>query len=65
MRAKLDQNPMVRQTLLSTGDLILLPDHVEEPDPPAEWLYFRIWMDIRTDLQRELTRSKAAVKRNH
>ena len=57
MRAKLEQNPQVRQILLSTGDLVLLPDHVQEPDPPAEWLYFRIWMDFRTDLQRERTRS--------
>jgi predicted NAD-dependent protein-ADP-ribosyltransferase YbiA (DUF1768 family) len=52
MRAKLYQNPQVRQILLSTGDLILRPDHIEEPDPPAEWLYFRIWMDIRTELRR-------------
>jgi predicted NAD-dependent protein-ADP-ribosyltransferase YbiA (DUF1768 family) len=63
MKAKLEQNPQVRQTLLSTGDLILLPDHVEEPDPPAEWLYFKIWMDIRTDLQLEQTRSEAGAKR--
>jgi predicted NAD-dependent protein-ADP-ribosyltransferase YbiA (DUF1768 family) len=53
MWTKLEQNPQVRQTLLSTGDLILRPDHIEEPDPPAEWLYFRIWMDIRTELQRK------------
>src|SRR5580700_9351101 len=53
MRAKLDQNPQVRQILLSTGDLILRPDHIEEPDPPAEWLYCKIWMDIRTELQRK------------
>ena len=63
MKAKLEQNPQVRQILLSTGDLILLPDHVEEPDPPADWLYFKIWMDFRTDLQRALTRSDAGVKR--
>jgi predicted NAD-dependent protein-ADP-ribosyltransferase YbiA (DUF1768 family) len=63
MRAKLDQNPIVRQTLLSTGDLVLLPDHVEDPDPPAEWLYFRIWMEIRADLKRKQPRSRAAVER--
>jgi predicted NAD-dependent protein-ADP-ribosyltransferase YbiA (DUF1768 family) len=63
MRAKLQENPRVRQVLLSTGDLILLPDHIEEPDPPAEWLYFRIWMDIRTDLQRKLERGGAVAKR--
>jgi predicted NAD-dependent protein-ADP-ribosyltransferase YbiA (DUF1768 family) len=53
MRAKLLQNAPVQQILLSTGDLILLPDHTEEPDPPAEWLYFRIWMDFRSNLQRK------------
>ena len=47
MRAKLQQNPQVRQVLLSTGNLILRPDHIEEPDPPAEWHYYRIWMDLR------------------
>jgi predicted NAD-dependent protein-ADP-ribosyltransferase YbiA (DUF1768 family) len=52
MRAKLEQNPKVRVILLKTGDLILLPDHIEEPDPPAEWLYFRIWMELRSELQR-------------
>jgi predicted NAD-dependent protein-ADP-ribosyltransferase YbiA (DUF1768 family) len=53
MRAKLEQNPQVRQILLSTGDLILRPDHIEEPDPPAEWLYFKIWMEIRMELRRK------------
>ena len=54
MQAKLQQNPQVRQILLSTGNLVLRPDHVEEPDPPAEWLYFKIWMDIRTELQKNI-----------
>jgi predicted NAD-dependent protein-ADP-ribosyltransferase YbiA (DUF1768 family) len=53
MKAKLEQNFSVQQTLLSTGDLILLPDHIEESDPPAEWLYFRIWMNFRAILQRK------------
>jgi len=52
MRAKLAQNPKVREILLSTGDLVLLPDHIQEADPPPEWLYFRIWMDLRRELQR-------------
>jgi len=52
MRAKLEQNPKVRETLLQTGDLVLMPDHVEDPDPSEEWLYFKIWMEIRTELQR-------------
>jgi predicted NAD-dependent protein-ADP-ribosyltransferase YbiA (DUF1768 family) len=51
MRAKLEQNPKVREVLLSTGNLILRPDHLEEPDPPAEWLYFKIWMDFRKELE--------------
>jgi predicted NAD-dependent protein-ADP-ribosyltransferase YbiA (DUF1768 family) len=52
MRAKLAQNPEVRRNLLATGDLTLLPDHVQEPNAPPEWAYFRIWMEIRTELQR-------------
>jgi len=52
MRAKLKQNPQVRQILLRTGDLILRPDHFEEPDPPPEWQYCKIWMEIRKELQR-------------
>ena len=51
MRAKLEQNPEVRRVLLSTGDLILRPDHKEEPDPPPEWLYFQIWMEFRARLR--------------
>jgi predicted NAD-dependent protein-ADP-ribosyltransferase YbiA (DUF1768 family) len=51
MRAKLEQNARVRETLLATGTLVLLPDHVEEPDPPAEWRYCRIWMELRTELR--------------
>jgi predicted NAD-dependent protein-ADP-ribosyltransferase YbiA (DUF1768 family) len=51
MRAKLEQNPRVAEILLSTGDLVLLPDHFQEEDPPAEWLYFKIWMDVRSALQ--------------
>jgi predicted NAD-dependent protein-ADP-ribosyltransferase YbiA (DUF1768 family) len=51
MRAKLDQNPKVRNILLSTGDLVLRPDHFQEDDPPAEWLYFQIWMQLRDELR--------------
>lgn len=52
MRAKLEQNPKVRETLLATGDLVLRPDHIEEHDPPPEWHYDRIWMEIRSNLQK-------------
>lgn len=51
MRAKMEQNPKVRETLLATGDLILLPDHTPEAGAPAEWSYFRVWMEIRKELQ--------------
>jgi hypothetical protein len=51
MRAKLDQNPKVREILLATGSLTLLPDHIQEPDAPPEWRYFQIWMDLRAELQ--------------
>lgn len=51
MRAKLEQNPKVREILLRTGDLILRPDHIQELDAPPEWQYFRIWMKIRSELQ--------------
>lgn len=51
MRAKLAQNPRVREILLSTGGLILRPDHVQEANAPPEWAYFQIWMEIRSELQ--------------
>jgi hypothetical protein len=51
MRAKLQQNPEVRKVLLSTGNLILLPDHVQEANAPPEWAYFKIWMEIRSSLK--------------
>jgi predicted NAD-dependent protein-ADP-ribosyltransferase YbiA (DUF1768 family) len=50
MRAKLEQNPKVREVLLSTGDLKLLPDHYQEADPPAEWRYSEVWMELRKAL---------------
>ena len=52
MRAKLEQNPKVREILLATGNLVLMPDHIQERDPPPEWRYCQIWMDIRAELQR-------------
>ena len=58
MRAKLEQNPKVGEILLSTGDLILMPDHFQEEDPPAEWLYFKIWMDLRSELQNAEVKGK-------
>ena len=51
MRAKLEQNPKVKEILLSTGSLVLLPDHYQEENAPAEWRYFQIWMDLRSELK--------------
>ena len=52
MRAKLEQTPKVKATLLATGNLILRPDHYQEENPPPEWLYNKIWMEIRSELQK-------------
>lgn len=49
MKEKLKQNPEVREVLLKTGDLKLLPDHHQEAVAPPAWRYFEIWMEIRTE----------------
>src|SRR5712691_3426789 len=49
---KVKQNPEVKKVLLSTGDLILKPDHHQEPNAPAAWAYYEILMQIRTELQK-------------
>jgi hypothetical protein len=51
MWAKVNQNPAVKKVLLATGDLILKPDHHQEPNAPAAWRYFEIWMRIRQEIQ--------------
>ncbi len=56
-REKVRQNPEVQKVLLATGDLILKPDHHQEPDSPAAWHYFEILTMIRTELQKAGTRS--------
>ncbi len=50
MRAKLEQNPQVRDVLLKTGDLKLKPDHHPEEGAPDEWNYFDLWMAMRGKL---------------
>jgi len=52
-RAKIAQNPPVKKILLATGDLILKPDHYEEPNAPEAWHYYKILTQIRGELQRE------------
>lgn len=51
-RAKVSQNPEVKKVLLTTGGLILRPDHHQESKAPAAWRYFEILMNIRKQLQR-------------
>ena len=50
MTEKLRQNPKVKEILKATGSLILRPDHHEEPNAPAEWRYFDVWMELRSTL---------------
>ena len=53
-REKVRQNPDVARVLLATGDLILKPDHHQEPDAPDAWRYFEILTRIRSELQSSL-----------
>jgi hypothetical protein len=52
---KVLQNPEVRKVLLATGDLVLTPDHIQEPNAPAAWRYNEILTSIRTELQKRRT----------
>lgn len=58
-REKVRQNPEVRKVLLATGDLILKPDHHQGSNPPPAWRYYEILTQIRTELQKQATRSVA------
>ncbi|MEI9863159.1 MAG: hypothetical protein WDN00_01090 [Limisphaerales bacterium] len=51
-REKVRQNPDVQKVLLTTGDLVLKPDHHQETNAPAAWHYFEILTEIRTELQK-------------
>jgi predicted NAD-dependent protein-ADP-ribosyltransferase YbiA (DUF1768 family) len=51
-KEKVHQNPDVKKVLLSTGTLVLRPDHYEEPNAAPEWRYFEILTAIRAELQR-------------
>jgi predicted NAD-dependent protein-ADP-ribosyltransferase YbiA (DUF1768 family) len=50
---KVKQNPEVKKVLLSTGDLVLKPDHHQEPNAPAAWRYYEILMQIRKELRKQ------------
>lgn len=58
-REKVRQNPEVQKVLLATGDLVLKPDHHQEPDAAAAWRYYEILTAIRTELQQAGTNSAA------
>ena len=51
-REKVRQNPEVKRVLLQTGDLVLKPDHHQDPDAPAAWRYYEILTAIRAELQK-------------
>jgi predicted NAD-dependent protein-ADP-ribosyltransferase YbiA (DUF1768 family) len=51
-REKVRQNPNVRDVLLSTGDLVLRPDHRQAEDSPPAWRYCEILMTIREELRK-------------
>ncbi|MAW07288.1 MAG: hypothetical protein CME61_03285 [Halobacteriovoraceae bacterium] len=50
MREKLNQNDEVRDILVSTKGLELLPDHQTSEDSPPAWKYYKIWMEEREQL---------------
>src|SRR5256714_2071702 len=52
-RAKVKQNPAVKRVLLATGDLVLKPDHPQEPNAPAAWRRFEILTQIRGGIQKQ------------
>jgi predicted NAD-dependent protein-ADP-ribosyltransferase YbiA (DUF1768 family) len=52
-KEKVKQNPEVQAALVSTGDLVLKPDHHQEPNAPAAWRYFDILTAIRAELLKE------------
>jgi predicted NAD-dependent protein-ADP-ribosyltransferase YbiA (DUF1768 family) len=59
---KVKQNPRVREVLLATGDLVLKPDHHQEPNAPPEWRYFEILTRIRGELQKEAAKARNIPK---
>ncbi|HAZ11333.1 MAG: hypothetical protein A2X86_20355 [Bdellovibrionales bacterium GWA2_49_15] len=50
MKAKLEQNPRVKEVLQQTQGLTLLPDHHTKTDDPPAWRYFEIWQEMRDQL---------------
>jgi predicted NAD-dependent protein-ADP-ribosyltransferase YbiA (DUF1768 family) len=53
-KEKVRQNPGVARVLRATGDLVLRPDHHQEPNAPAAWHYCDVLMAIRAELRRQV-----------
>lgn len=51
MYAKVTQNPWIKELLLQTGDLELLPDHYMSRNVPASFNYHKILMKLRDELR--------------
>jgi predicted NAD-dependent protein-ADP-ribosyltransferase YbiA (DUF1768 family) len=62
-REKVRQNPKVQEVLLSTGELVLKPDHHQAPDSPAAWRYYEILTQIRDELKHNKAESTTAKNR--
>lgn len=50
-RAKLDQNPALKDLLLSTKNLKLMPDHNESPGASPSYFYAEIYTKLRAEIQ--------------
>jgi hypothetical protein len=52
-REKVRQNLEVKRILLATGDLVLKPDHHQQPNAPAAWRYYDVLTQIRAELRND------------
>jgi hypothetical protein len=62
-REKVRQNPKVKEVLLATGELVLKPDHHEEPNATVAWRYYEILTQIRDEMKKN--QKAASVKTTH
>ncbi|MBN23132.1 MAG: hypothetical protein CL678_17740 [Bdellovibrionaceae bacterium] len=51
IQSKINQNPKVKTLLLKTGNLVLKPDHHPSEEATPAYEYYRMLMEIRTQLQ--------------
>ncbi|MEO5804604.1 MAG: NADAR family protein [Verrucomicrobiota bacterium] len=52
-REKVRQNPEAKKVLLSTGDLVLKPDHHQNSNSPPAWRYYEILTQLRSELRHQ------------